>query len=217
MTDFDDEPVEATKAGEGADDWDDEPAKPRQRRKPADDDWDDDWEDDAPRGGRRDMTLVYAIIAAAVVIVLALVLTRGDSGSEGTAQSGENTETTIRDLTWQGPVGEAAGDVEARIKTEKGVFIWTDFTGWHVRSTLDEPVRVKVTADEIVTEDAGTQTELTETIDPGDGTEGLDLDLGFSGTATFEVTAGGAPIAANQVKLGGKGVAEQNPVTFTKA
>jgi hypothetical protein len=104
-----------------------------------------------------------------------------------------------------------------------GVFIWTDFEGWHVRSTLDRPVTVTATADTIVDRSAGgepsgeTVSEVTATIEPGNSAEGLDLDFGFSNTASFTVTVDGTPLPANEIKLGGKGQAEQNPVSFTKA
>ncbi|MFN8018211.1 MAG: hypothetical protein U0P45_08815 [Acidimicrobiales bacterium] len=223
------------------DDWDDEPAKDAKAKEPApsrrssakpsaDDDWDDDWDDEAPRSGKRDMTLIYAVVAATIVIVLAIVLTNNkdsNSGSSNNANQGTNnaTETTVKkDLVWQGPVVEAVGDVDKRIAAETGVFIWTDFDGWHVRNTTKDPVRVNVTADAIVLKDANgkptgaTKTEVSETVAPGDGSSGLDLDLQFSNSATFGLTANGAAVPPDQVKLGGaKGVADQNPITFNKA
>lgn len=219
------------------DDWDDEPQEPTRAKRtkdaaPAsssDDDWDDDWDDDAGRSGKRDMTLIYAVVAATIVIVLAIVLTNnkddnGGSNSNGNQASG-TTETTVKkDLVWQGPVVEAVGDVDKRMAAETGIFIWTDFEGWHVRNTTKEPVRVTVTADAIVVKDAqgkpvgATKTEVSETVAPGDGSSGLDLDLQFSNSATFGVTANGTAVPPDQVKLGGaKGVADQNPVSFNKA
>jgi hypothetical protein len=168
------------------------------------------------------MTVVYAIAIAAVVIVIAVVLTRPQGDDQ--VANGPSTEETVRELQWQGPVGEAVGDVQARLAAESGVFIWTDFEGWHVRSTLDEPVTITATADTIVEkgpdgEATGeTVTEITQTIEPGDPSQGIDLDFGFSSTASFTVTVGGTPLPANEIKLGGgTGQAEQNPVSFTKA
>lgn len=189
-----------------------------------DDDWDDDWDDEAPRSGKRDMTVVYAIVAAALVIVIAVVLTRPKGDDTASPSGGGTTEETVRDLQWQGPVGEAVGDMDARISSETGVFIWTDFEGWHVRSTMGDPVTVDVTADTIVLKDAEgnssgeTKAEVSETIAPGDPNVGLDLDLGFSSNASFTVTVNGTPVPANEIKLGGgSGQADANPVTFTKA
>ena len=214
------------------DDWDDEPAPAPKKARPApaaaDDDWDDDWDDEAPRGGRRDMTLIYAVVAATIVIVLAIVLTNNkgsDNGGGETNQATGNTETTVKkDLVWQGPVAEAVNNMDKRMAAETGVFIWTDFQGWHVRSNLKDPVSVDVTADAIVKKGAdgkaagNPKTEITETLPAGDGKTGLDLDLQFSNTATYKVTVNGTPVPATEIKLGGaKGVADQNPVTFTKA
>lgn len=197
---------------------------PTRAATPADDDWDDDWDDEPPRSGKRDMTVVYAIVAAAIVIVIAVVLTRPKGDDTPAASSDGTTEETIRDLQWQGPVGEAVGDVDARISSETGVFIWTDFEGWHVRSNLEDPVTVDVTADTIVVKDADgepsgeTKTEVSETIEPGNPNVGVDLDLGFSSNASFTVTVNGTPVPANEIKLGGgTGQADANPVTFTKA
>lgn len=185
--------------------------------------WEDEWDDrdERPSGGRRDLTVVYAIAIAAVVIVIAVVLTRPQG--DDTTSGGTQTEDTVRDLQWQGPVAEAVGDVPTRLASEVGVFIWTDFEGWHVRSTLDRPVTVTATADTIIDRSAGaegsseTVSEVTATIEPGNSAAGLDLDLGFSNSASFTVTVDGAPLPANEIKLGGKGQAEQNPVSFTKA
>ncbi len=234
MSDFDDEPVEGS--DQVGDDWDDEPTpKPKAKAKPkakpkADpdpvDDWDDDWDDDdSSGGGRRDMTLVYAVVAAAIVIVLAVVLTRpkDDNGSSTNNADGTTQDSGPVQKQWQGPVGEAVGDVEARLGDETGVFIWTDFEGWHVRSSLDTPVTVVVRAPTVLQKDADgktsgdPKTEISATIEPGDTSKGADFDLQFAETATFEVTAAGAPVPAGQVLLGGKGQADQNPVTFTKA
>lgn len=223
MSDFDDEPTKGPEATD--DDWVDEPVAPKKSKRPADDDWDDDWDEEDNRGGRRDMTLVYAVVAAAIVIVLAVVLTRPkDDNSTASPNNSGTTETTVaKELQWQGPVGEAVGDVKKRIQAEKGVFIWTDFEGWHVRSNLSDPVTVEVTADTILQKDAkgktsgDPKTEVSQVLPGGDGSTGLDLDLGFSGNASFKLTAGGADLPANEIKLGGKGQADQNPVTFTKA
>jgi hypothetical protein len=190
---------------------------------PNDPGWDDDWDDreDRPAGGRRDMTVVYAIAIAAVVIVIAVVLTRPQDDDQPVA--GPGTEQTVRELQWQGPVGEALDVVDARIASETGVFIWTDFQGWHVRSTLDRPVTVTASADTIVErgpdgEPTGeTVTEVTQTIEPGNPSAGIDLDFGFSSSASFTITVDGTPLPANEIKLGGLGQAEQNPVSFTKA
>lgn len=227
MSDFDDEPTKGPEATD--DEWADEPVAPKKAKRSApaaDDDWDEDWDDEDGRGPRRDMTLIYAVVAAAIVIVLAVVLTRPKDDSTNNNASNGSATTQVsapKDLQWQGPVGEAVGDVKKRIQAEKGIFIWTDFEGWHVRSNLSEPITVDVTADAILQKDAkgktvgAPKTEVSQTLPAGDGSTGLDLDLGFSGNASFKLTSGGNDVPANEIKLGGKGQADQNPVTFTKA
>ena len=227
MTDFEDEPA----AGAGDDIWDDEPApraaKPAKRRPVADEDWDEDWDDEPPRRGGRDLTLVYAIIAAAVIIVVAVVLTRpkDDAGSDaGSAPAGGATTTAIQ-KNWQGPVGadigEGGSQIQARIAGEDGVFIWTDFEGWHVRAKQAGETTVVVRAETVTDKEKGGDPagELTVTLPAGgDGTTGADLDLGGSETATFEVSVDGTPVGADVIKVGGgDAVADANPVTFTKA
>jgi hypothetical protein len=173
-------------------------------------------------------TILLAIAAFAVIIVTVATMASREGTEESVSANTavSDTPTTeaeaARDLQWQGPVIESVGDVPTRIAAEVGVFIWSDFDGWHVRSTLDDPVTVTVTADAIVElSGSGEATDetvsgVTATIEPGDGTEGLDLDLGFSTSATFSINVDGDPLPANEIKLGGSGQAEQNPVSFAK-
>ena len=121
------------------------------------------------------------------------------------------------------PADQRAGGGDIAVCAEQGVFIWTDFNGWHVRNTLAAPVTVVVTADAILQKDASgkatgdPKTEVTIDVAPGGYKTGADLDLGFSGNASFKVLQGTNPIPADQIKLGGKGQADQNPVSFVKA
>lgn len=200
------------------DDWDDEPAS-RSRRAPADDWDDDDWDDD-DAGGRRNLSLILGIIAAVVVIALVVILTRPKDDKPGNGDgnsAGKGTATTAPQSQWQGPVNEDAGGVEARLAKEKGVFIWTDFDGWHVRNTTEADVAVTVAADMILEDKKEQGKSKTVTVKAGDGKSGLDIDLGFSEKATFTVKNGATAVAPAQIKLGGKtGEADANPVTFTK-
>lgn len=234
MSDFDDEPT------------DDANEARRAKAKPApapavDDDWDDDWDDEGAGGPKRDLTLVYAVVAAAIVIVLAVVLTRPDDGDGGTtaAPTGAgNTTAAPAEIVknWQGPVGDAIGEGEKggnaqeRATSAPGVYIWTDFQGWHVRSNRTDEVVLTVTAPQIRQKatddyddsdeqgDAPFQTEVTVTLPPGDGSQGIGFDLGGSESATFALTAGGQNLPATEIFLGGgDGVADANPVIFTKS
>ncbi|WP_426574112.1 hypothetical protein [Aquihabitans sp. McL0605] len=238
MSDFDDEPNVASDASDGRTD---QPSTAPRSKGPAtsdaDDDWDDDWDDDErdERGGRRDLTLVYAIVAAAIVIVLAVVLTRpkDDNNSSTNASGGTTTEATAPQKNWQGPVGDAVGangaDAQKRAQAASGVYIWTDFGGWHLRSNNTQEVKVTVAADQVKvkkTDDYNDKdegggsfsTEEVVTLPAGNGSEGIGLDLGTSEKATFTVTIDGKNVPITEIMLGGaKGQADSNPVTFVKA
>ncbi len=237
MSDFDDEPTEGLEATE-------DPAvagrakKARSQPVP-DDDWDDDWDDDdTGREGKRDLTLVYAIVAAAIVIVLAVVLTRpkDDSTNSGNGKNAAAATTTVVApvKNWQGAVGDAVGkngqDAQKRAEGAPGVYVWTDFGGWHLRNNNTQEATVVITAEQVRQKktddgkdsdesgDAPFATETTVTLPAGDGTAGAGLDLGSSENATFTVKVGGVDVPAAQIFLGGaKGVADQNPVTFVKS
>ena len=202
-----------------------------------DDEWDEEWDDEPRRG--RDMTLVYAVVAAAIVIVLAVVLTR-PSGDESAAAESAKTVTTAEgtdappDKAWQGDVGDAVGesgaDAQARATAAPGVYIWTDFGGFHIRSNGTEAVEVTVAGEQLrqkVTDNGDDGDEdanqaftdqLVVALPAGDGAEGVGIDAGFSEMLTITVTRNGAPIPASEIFLGGAdGVAEANPVILTKA
>jgi hypothetical protein len=235
VSDFDDEPT--TTGAQGEDEDVDVPAKrpPAKAAKSRDDDWDDDWddEDDDGRGGRRDMTLIYAIAAAAIVIVLAVVLTRPKDNNNDNAGNGGATAPQEIVKNWPVAVGDAVGnkgvDAQARVAKEKGVYIWTDFYGWHVRSNFDEPVVVTVEADAIVVKDtddyddknekkgAPTVNKVDLQFAAGNGATGQGFDLGNSEKVTFSITANGTLLDKSQIKLGGgSGEASGNPFDLIK-
>ncbi|MGN6692960.1 MAG: hypothetical protein ACTHN0_02190 [Aquihabitans sp.] len=236
MSDFDDEPTEGLEATEPEAGT----ATKAPRSKPVpDDDWDDDdWDDDdTGRGGKRDLTLVYAIVAAAIVIVLAVVLTRpkdDNSSSDGGNDAAATTAPAEIVKNWQGGVGDAVGkdgaDAQKRAEKGEGVYVWTDFGGWHLRSNNTQDVSVTVAADQVRVKktddgddgdesgDAPFSTETTVTLPAGDGKDGIGLDLGNSESVTFTFTIDGKNVAADQIFLGGgDAVAEANPVTLTKS
>lgn len=241
MSDFDDEPTEGLEAtDQGADangsgSAGGAPKAPRTKPVP-DDDWDDDWDDDdTGRGGKRDLTLVYAIVAAAIVIVVAVVLTRpkDDNASDGSNAAATTAPAEIV-KNWQDGVGDAVGkdgaDAQKRAESGEGVYIWTDFGGWHLRNndsqdasvTIVAPqVRVKKTDDRDDGNESANEpfaTETTVTLPAGDGKEGIGLDLGNSETVTFTVTVDGKNVPKEQIFLGGgDAVAGANPVTLTKS
>ena len=237
MSDFDDEPTEGLEATDepagAADDPVDTPPRKKARSEPVpDDDWDDEWDDDddGGRGGKRDLTVVYAIVAATIVIVLAVVLTQNkddggtsDGGGGGNAAAATTTADPAPVKNWQGPVADAVGEngaeAQKRAESGEGVYIWTDFGGWHVRVNGADPVTVTVAAGQV--KQAGEsdfKTEAVLDLPAGDGKTGADLDLGSSESATFTVAVNGANIPADQIFLGGaEGVADANPVAFTKS
>jgi len=232
VSDFDDEPTEGLEATD--DQADAKPAKKPRSQPVPDDDWDDEWDDDDGSGPKRDLTLVYAIVAAAIVIVLAVVLTRpNDDNSTTDATKDTAAPTTAAaapDKNWQGAVADAAGEAQKRAEGDPGVYIWTDFGGWHIRNNGGEAATVTVTADQVRQKktddgkdededgDAPFATETTVTLEAGDGSTGAGLDLGNSENATFTVKIGGQDVPAEQILLGGaEGVADENPVTFVKS
>jgi hypothetical protein len=233
VSDFDDEPIAEDRPNAGGRVGAKAPRA--QAQKPRDDDWDDDWDDeDDGRGGRRDMTLVYAIAAAAIVIVLAVVLTRPkDNNNSSGDQNGSSAPQEIV-KNWPQAVGDAVGnkgvDAQARVKTGKGVYIWTDFYGWHVRSNYDQPVVVTVEAETISVKDTDDYDDKNEKKNPptvakvdlqfpaGDGSTGKGFDLAGAEQVTFTVTANGTPLDKGLIKLGGgSGEASENPFTLTKS
>ncbi len=225
------------------DEFDDERPAPRKRRATAarsgapsqdeivDDDWDDDWDDDERgTGPRRDLTLVLGIVVAVLVIALVVVLTRPkDDNNKVSTGPTDKTEQPAGDgpttsepkpVNWQGPVAEGAGQVPARIKKEAGIYLWTDFEGFHVRNTTDQPVDVVVEADTVTDQKTGgdPKNSVSATVAAGDEKKGLDLDLGFSASAKFTISRGGAPVPPGDIKLGGGvGQADQNPIVLSKA
>ncbi len=242
MSDFDDElPDERPRSGRSS--REERPSGgSRQERTPraeepvADDDWDDDWDDDdddrAPGSGRRDLTLILGIVAAVAIIALVVVLTRPKDNNGSTATGGNGQPpagaTTLPNKNWEGPVAEGVGadakDVKARVAQESGLYIWTDFQGWHLRNTTPDTLTVTVAAETVVEKDGSGKpkgepgTSITIDVPKGDASTGVDLDLGGSTEATFTVKSGSSDVPANDIKLGGKsGQADQNPVTFTKA
>lgn len=243
MSDFDDElPDERPRSGRSS--REERPSGgSRQERTPraeepvADDDWDDDWDDDdddrAPGSGRRDLTLILGIVAAVAIIALVVVLTRPKDNNNGSTATGGNGQppagaTTLPNKNWEGPVAEGVGadakDVKARVAQESGLYIWTDFQGWHLRNTTPDTLTVTVAAETVVEKDGSGKpkgepgTSITIDVPKGDASTGVDLDLGGSTEATFTVKSGSSDVPANDIKLGGKsGQADQNPVTFTKA
>jgi hypothetical protein len=246
VSDFDDEPTETT--ADRGDAAERTTRRSRQEAAPGgadragslDDDWDDDWDDEDDRGGgRRDLTLVYAVVAAAIVIVLAVVLTRpSDDDTTASTPAGESAATSEQPAeivkNWQGPVGDAVGengaDAQERAGEAPGVYIWTDFEGWHIRSNRTDEVVVTIAASQVRQKasddydnsnddaDAPFLTEVTVTLPPGDGSTGAGFDLGGSEAATFTVTANGQNVPATEIFLGGgDAAADANPVVFTKA
>ena len=94
-----------------------------------------------------------------VLLVAGTVATREDSSSSPspTISSDSSLVTTTDDFSgpknWQNGVGDAVGengvDAQERAESAPGVYIWTDFQGWHVRSNNESEVTVTVTADQV--------------------------------------------------------------------
>ncbi|MCU1370094.1 MAG: hypothetical protein JWO77_1288 [Ilumatobacteraceae bacterium] len=190
------------------------------------------------------------VLGLVVVLASTLLVTGGRSSdsSDGPDDStGPRTEQPSSDpngptddvesqivKNWQGPVGDAVGmdgsDAQARAASGPGVFIWTDFGGWHVRSNNESEVTVTVTADQVRAKetddsddsdedgDAPFSTEVDLTLPPGDGETGAGFELGNSESVMITVRMDGAEVPASDIKLGGaEGEADENPVVFVKS
>jgi hypothetical protein len=127
-------------------------------------------------------------------------------------------------------VGKDGADAQKRAESAEGVYIWTDFGGWHLRANNPKAVKVTVAADQVrvkKTDDgddgdedsnAAFATETVVDLPAGNGSTGAGLDLGNSEKATFTVTIDGQNVPADTIFLGGgDGVADQNPVIFVKS
>ena len=216
---------------DGDDDWDDQPVA--RRRRPNDDDWDDDWDDDG-RGGRArpDMTLILAIIGAVVVIAIVVIVTRPSNKSNNNAApptatapgQTAGTPATTGPLcpNWPGKVG---GNGAVATKSA-GIYIWSDFHGFHIRANETSPTTVKVSApsDMTVTALGGATASshtgklITLTLPAATGTTGPDLNIDCTAaTATFDVAASsGGALPASSIKVGDSATADNNPVVFTR-
>lgn len=238
MSDFDDEPVEGQGPAEvpADDEIEGEGRRGRRAAKGAarddwDDDWDDedDWDDRRPAGGRRDLTLVFGLIAAVLLVVLVVVITKKDSGSSDGSTTGATPGASGSTTVPQGFCGDwpasFGGDGKNVAKAE-GVYVWSDFDGIHVRANQAKAVEVKVTGNtDFKVKDAGDGTtasatsgkEITLSLPAGKGASGPDLDVPCETTSLgFEVTQGGARVPAASIKVGGDATAEANPVQFAR-
>jgi hypothetical protein len=218
LSDFDDD--EPNKGSARNDD----PREPRGSNPAADDDWDDDDWDDDDRGGRRDMTLIIVIAVAVAVIALVVILTRPKDDKTPNPGTTAPTQTTggggpCKD--WPAIIGGAGKSVASG----EGVYVWSDFQGWHVRSSRTDPVVVKMTAPSAIKVKAkgnavassNSAPSVTLTIPPGDGKTGPDLDLDCNvSTVDIEVSANGTDVKPTEIKLGDSGKADSNPVTIAR-
>lgn len=201
----------------------------RPSRGGGDDDW-DDWDDDDRWGGGRtgsggggtDLRLIALLVAAVVAIVAVVLLTRKDDKNQTTGdQTTATTQAGGLCGNWPAALGGAGKNV-----TEDGVFVWSDFTGIHIRARGSAETIVKVTGDtsyKVKNEDAAFTasakegTEVTFTFPAGDGAAGPDLDVSCEvGRLTIEATSGGAPLAADKIHIGDTGRADANPVTYSR-
>lgn len=204
---------------------------------PDDEDTGTTWED--PDGLDRAKTIRIAQIALVVVALLVVgivLLTRGgdgddaskDGGSDATeADGGDGTSVPSGDAAWPndlqnrppalGTRGQTADAVQVADGTKPGVYVWTDFDGWHLWVVGGEgvgPISGSITSNDPVAkavpavEGRGTVNVNGKVVDfqldPAAGLTGVDFNPGFyAEKLTVAVSApDGAPVDPKLVTVG---------------
>lgn len=196
------------------------------------DDWadDDDWKGSSGGGGT-DTRLIAVVLVAAVAIIATILFTRNDSGGDGASDSqeqvadegGENAEGDDDEiLDWPWAIGGQGGNID-----DPGFYIWSDLEGIHLRSNIESPLTVVITADDpIVVKDAGAGvtasttegTEITfEFPADSDGSDGPDLDVsGFVTEFSVDARTDEGPIPLDRFHVGDSADADANPAIFRR-
>ncbi|WP_426570848.1 hypothetical protein [Aquihabitans sp. McL0605] len=220
---------------------------------PDPDDDEDLWGSSDPDRRPVDRRLIYAAIGVVAVIALAFVLFGGNDGSsDGTdAASGTKTsngEGAVTQLTSQvapynaqnitpstlpaGAVSTGCGDWDSAFnfppkEVADGVYIWSDFQGWHVRlaGTAVSSLRGSVTGQYVPALQSPTTAQGVK-VTKDDLGKALKFDLvagekpvGFDFSAgcrqkelTFDLTSNGTSVAPETIHLGSRGVVKEFPL-----
>lgn len=156
-----------------------------------------------------------------------------DATTQLTSQSAPDDAATLTPSTLPaGAVPRGCGDWDAAFnvapdEVTEGVYIWSDFEGWHVRLAGDAPgsiagsVSGQVLPELYSPPDApGVETTIDEganrlsfELTGGDQPVGIDFNAGCEQQAlTFELTSDGAPVPVEQIHLGKRGVVVELPL-----
>lgn len=158
--------------------------------------------------------------------------TKGEGTTQVTSQRAPFAATGITPTTLPpGAPTDGCGDWDTAFnfppkEISEGVYIWSDFQGWHVRlsgTALTElsgsvtgqympPLQNKTGGDVTVTPDeAGNR--LTFTIRPGMEPVGFDFSAGCKQKElTFDLTSNGTSVPVEQIHLGDRGAVKEYPL-----
>jgi hypothetical protein len=212
-------------------------------------------EDDARKRAKAVRTAQIALVVVVVVIGAIVLLTRGgDDGGSGKATSSDATSSDAAggggktgpgfpaDLQRRpaalGKNGQAAPDVTPSAQAKPGIYIWSDFDGWHLWVVNGEGVpevhgtvigNKSLAKVALAVPGAGTVAPAIASIDQAQsrstfvlptqpGLVGIDLNPGYSTTVTFDLTdQTGKVIDPKLVFLGSGRVHPSNGLTFVKS
>ena len=209
------------------------------------------WASDAPPPLNR--TVIIAVAVAVVLVIIGFVVLGGDdSGNEGPTASGGGTSAAADGGTTQitsqqapfgakvltpttlppGAVPRGCGTWDTAFNNPPkevvdGVYVWSDFDGWHVRlagptlSSVSGTVRGQylpalqspaTAAGVTVTPDAAGKRLVFE-LEAGEQPVGFDFSAGCDQKElTFDLVAAGAAVPLERIHLGSKGVVEEVPI-----
>ena len=201
--------------------------------------WDEDgggWDDEGGAGIPREKAVriaQIALVALAVIVVIAVLVSKGgdkkdDAASGGTGSDGKTTQTTAakpKKAQWPTEVSGRPAQLgktnqpapEVNPKAAPGVYLWSDFDGWHLWTVGGEGVPAingTLTSGDVVDKAVlavpgkGTLTKdgkvVTFTLPAGEGISGVDFNPGFfAKTIAFTLTdEDGQPVDAKLIKMG---------------
>lgn len=203
-----------------------------------------------------DRRIIYGIIGVVAVLILAFLVFGGGGSDGGDDEQAVKTTTpdgqpaadpASTQITSQrapfGAVGitpttlppgatpTGCGDWDTAFnfppkEIKEGVYIWSDFDGWHIRLSgtvvpelsgsvtgqYTPPVQGQTGGDVVVTPDEAGK-RLTFTIKPGMEPVGFDFSTGCKQKElTFDLTTNGAAVPFEQIHLGDRGAVKEYPL-----
>jgi hypothetical protein len=210
-------------------------------------------DDEARKRARAVRTAQIALVALVVLIGVVVLLTRGGDGSDDAGKATASDATSSDATSTRGPGfprelqrraavlgknGQVATDVTPAAGAKPGVYIWSDFDGWHLwvvngagvpevhGTVIGNKSLAKVA---LAVPNAGTVSPPIASLDQAQsrsafvlpnqpGLVGIDLNPGYSTTVTFDLTdPDGKVLDPKLVFLGSGRVHPTNGLTFVKS